>query len=80
MVNREITMKIFKSHVLKWAISKIYSGEELAGYVRDDLFTQAMFTKGVFQYRTRPEAFGPLITSNYDPVRLTVLALSLIHI
>ena len=69
--------KLLKERLLRYAFSKIYSGEELARYVRDDLFAQAMFGKGVFQYRTRPEAFGPLITSNYDPVRATVLAVAM---
>jgi O-methyltransferase len=69
--------KMLKERLLRYAFSKIYSGEEVARYVRDDLFSQAMFGKGVFQYRTRPETFGPLITSNYDPVRATVLAVAM---
>lgn len=66
--------KNLKHSMLKWALSKIYSGEELAPYVRDDILAQAMFAKGVFQYRPHPEIFGPLISSNFDPVRMTVLA------
>ena len=63
-----------KAAVSKYVLSHIYSGEELARYVKDEIITHAAFAKGMFQYRPKPELFGSLITSNYDPVRFTVLA------
>lgn len=63
-----------KSLLCRYALSRIYSGEELARYVRPDILSEAAFAKGVFQYRPRPEIFGSLIRSSYDPVRFTVLA------
>jgi len=63
-----------KSALSKFVLSRIYTGDELAPYVKDEIITQAAFAKGMFQYRPRPEIFGPLITSNYDPVRFTILA------